>query len=89
MRKASPWMLEKGIQTPSPSPDLIPAETSTENLHWDRYIGRGHFTLPTSVLLLLLLGLRRIADGLYRMIRVACTNALPGWGSCCRGILAA
>ena len=43
MRKASPWMLEKGIQTPSPSPDLIPAETSTENLHGDRYIGRGHF----------------------------------------------
>jgi uncharacterized protein YjbJ (UPF0337 family) len=35
------------------------------------------------------LGLRRIADGLYRMIRVACTNALPGWGSCCRGTLAA
>src|SRR6266853_4360794 len=27
MRKASPWMLEKGIQ-PSPSPDLIPAETT-------------------------------------------------------------
>jgi hypothetical protein len=45
--------------------------------------------LPTFVLLLLLLGLPRIADGLYRTIRAACTNALPGWGSCWRGILAA
>jgi hypothetical protein len=26
MRKASTWMLEKGIQTPSPSPDHIPAQ---------------------------------------------------------------
>src|SRR6266702_7319478 len=26
MRKASTWMLEKGIQTPSPSPDNIPAQ---------------------------------------------------------------
>ena len=43
MRKASTALLEQGIQTPSPAPDLIPAETSTENLHWDRYIGRGHF----------------------------------------------
>jgi transposase-like protein len=35
-------------ETPSPAPDLIPAETktSTENLHWDRYSKRGHFT-PT------------------------------------------
>jgi hypothetical protein len=45
--------------------------------------------LPTSVLLLLLLGLPRIADGLYRMIRAAYTNALPGWGSFRRVILAA
>jgi hypothetical protein len=44
MRKASTRLLEQGIQAPSPAPDLIPAETSTENLHWDRYIGRGHFT---------------------------------------------
>src|SRR5580693_8344693 len=43
MRKASTGMLEKGTQTPSPSPDLIPAETSTENLHWDWHIGWGHF----------------------------------------------
>src|SRR5258708_37710198 len=28
MRKASAWMLEKGIHTPSPSPDLIPLETT-------------------------------------------------------------
>jgi hypothetical protein len=40
-------------------------------------------------LLLLLLGLPRIVDGLYRMIRAAYANALPGWGSCRRGILAA
>jgi hypothetical protein len=26
MSKASTWMLEKGIQTPSPSPDHIPAQ---------------------------------------------------------------
>jgi hypothetical protein len=26
MRKASTWMLEKGTQTPSPSPDHIPAQ---------------------------------------------------------------
>jgi hypothetical protein len=36
--------------------------------------------LPTSVLLLPLLGIPRFADGLYRMIRTTCTNALPGWG---------
>jgi hypothetical protein len=32
MRRASTWMLGKGTQTPSPSPDLIPAATkdSTE-----------------------------------------------------------
>jgi hypothetical protein len=32
MRKASTRLLEQGIQTPSPALDLIPAETSTENL---------------------------------------------------------
>jgi len=43
MRKATTGMLEQGTQTPSPAPDLIPAETSTENLHWDWYTKRGHF----------------------------------------------
>src|SRR5205823_3667405 len=44
MRKASTALLEQGIQTPSPAPDLIPAETSIENLHWHWYSKRGHFT---------------------------------------------
>jgi hypothetical protein len=44
MRKASIGMLEQGIQSPSPAPDLIPAETSTENLHWDWYNEPGHFS---------------------------------------------
>jgi hypothetical protein len=44
MRKASTRLLEQGTQTPSPAPDLIPAETSTENLHWDWYSKRGHFS---------------------------------------------
>jgi hypothetical protein len=43
-RKASTALLEPGTQTLSPAPDLIPAETSTENLHWDCYIKRGHFS---------------------------------------------
>src|SRR5437016_13552119 len=43
MRKASTALLEQGTQTPSPAPDLIPAETSTENLHWHWYSKRGHF----------------------------------------------
>jgi hypothetical protein len=46
MRKASTWMLEKGIQTPSPSPDLIPAGNNkilAENLHGNWNIRRGHF----------------------------------------------
>jgi hypothetical protein len=43
MRKASTVLLEQGTQTPSPAPDLIPAETLTENLHWDWYRKRGHF----------------------------------------------
>jgi len=44
MRKASTVLLEQGTQTPSPAPDLIPAERLTENLHWDWYRKRGHFT---------------------------------------------
>jgi hypothetical protein len=44
MRKASTKLPEQGIQTPSPAPDLIPAETATENLHWDWYSKRGQFT---------------------------------------------
>src|ERR1700736_2161598 len=48
MRKASTWMLEKGTQTPSPSPDHIPAEhknkTLTGNSHANWYIERGHLT---------------------------------------------
>src|SRR5438874_9800384 len=43
MRKTSTWLLEQGTQTPSPAPDLIPAETRTENSHWDWYSKRGHF----------------------------------------------
>jgi hypothetical protein len=30
MRKASTELLEQGIQTPSPAPDLIPAETENQ-----------------------------------------------------------
>src|SRR5437588_2740674 len=45
MKKASTRLLEQETQTPSPAPDLIPAESSTENLHWDWYSKRGHFTL--------------------------------------------
>src|SRR5438874_10891960 len=44
MRKTSTGLLEQGTQTPSPAPDLIPAETRTENSHWDWYRKRGHFT---------------------------------------------
>jgi len=43
MRKASTALLEQGTQTPSPAPDLIPAEPSIENLHWNWYSKRGHF----------------------------------------------
>ena len=32
MRKTSTWMLEKGTQTPSPSPDHIPAEDNNKTL---------------------------------------------------------
>src|SRR5437870_6149539 len=47
MKKASTRLLEQETQTPSPAPDLIPAESSTENLHWDWYSKRGHFTCPS------------------------------------------
>src|SRR5207253_7708991 len=48
MKKASTGLLEQETQTPSPAPDLIPAESSTENLHWDWYSKRGHFTTTIS-----------------------------------------
>ena len=48
MRKASTVLLEQGTQTPSPAPDLIPAENErqslTGNSHSDWYSERGHFT---------------------------------------------
>ena len=45
MRKASTALLEQGTQTPSPAPDLIPAETqkSTEDTYSNWYSKRGHF----------------------------------------------
>ena len=43
MRKASTVLLEQGTQTPSPAPDLIPAERLTENLHRNWPSKRGHF----------------------------------------------
>src|SRR6059058_2244653 len=46
MRKTSTWLLEQGTQTSSPAPVLIPAETRTENSHWDWYSQRGHFIQP-------------------------------------------
>src|SRR6266702_8936387 len=49
MRRASTWRLEKETQTPSPSPDLIPAEhnnkTLTGNSRANWYIERGHLTI--------------------------------------------
>jgi len=42
MRKASTALLEPGTQTPSPAPDLIPAENLTRNSHSDWYNKRGH-----------------------------------------------
>ena len=50
MRKAGTRLLEQGTQTPSPAPDLIPAETSIENLHRDWYSKRGHFSEATEYL---------------------------------------
>ena len=44
MRKASTRMLEQGIQTPSPAPDLIPAEHQPRTHIRDWYNERGHFT---------------------------------------------
>ena len=51
MRKASTRLPEQGTQTPSPAPDLIPAETkkSTENSHSDWYSKRGHFSGITDI----------------------------------------
>ena len=49
MRKASTALLEQGTQTPSPAPDLIPAQTSTQNLHWDWYSKWGHFNTRLNV----------------------------------------
>jgi hypothetical protein len=43
MRSACTWMPEKGTQTLSPSPDLIPAKNLTGNSHFDWYGKRGHF----------------------------------------------
>ncbi len=40
MRKASTELLEKGTQTPSPAPDLIPAETKIQP--------RTHITIGTA-----------------------------------------
>jgi hypothetical protein len=47
MRKTSTALLEQGTQTPSPAPDLIPAETkkTTEDSRWDWYSKWGHFTI--------------------------------------------
>src|SRR5207249_7532941 len=57
MRKTSTWLLEQGTQTPSPAPDLIPAETRTENSHWDWYSERGHFTLAARIVGAILLAI--------------------------------
>jgi hypothetical protein len=46
MRKAITGMLEQGIQTPSPAPDLIPAEHQPRT-----YIGIGTTNGGTSLLL--------------------------------------
>jgi len=43
MRCASTWMPEKWTQTPSPSPDLFPAQTLTRNSHSDWHCEWGHF----------------------------------------------
>ena len=39
--------IEKWTQTPSPSPDLFPAQTLTGNSHTDWYYKRGHFRRST------------------------------------------
>ena len=49
MRKASTALLEPGTQTPSPAPDLIPAENLTRNSHSDWYNKRGHVKDPLKV----------------------------------------
>ena len=50
MRKARTALLEPGTQTPSPAPDLIPAENLTRNSHSDWYNKRGHITPPSFTL---------------------------------------
>src|SRR6266705_5449925 len=54
MRRASTWRREKETQTPSPSPDLIPAEhnnkTLTGNSRANWYIERGHLTWPPLII---------------------------------------
>jgi len=46
MRKASTEMeRSRGLKSPSPAPRLIPAQTSTESLHWDWCCKRRHITV--------------------------------------------
>ncbi len=53
MRKAGTVLLEQRTQTPSPAPDLIPAENDrqhlTGNSHSDWYSKRGHFTTAYAI----------------------------------------
>src|SRR5437870_3960468 len=65
MKKASTRLLEQETQTPSPAPDLIPAKSSTENLHWDWYSKRGHFNCA----LLLDCSVREILESRARALR--------------------
>jgi len=50
MRKASTALREQETQTPSPAPDLIPAETKTiKNSHWNWYSKWKYFRGKTLV----------------------------------------
>src|SRR5437870_5175340 len=71
MKKASTRLLEQETQTPSPAPDLIPAESSTENLHWDWYSKQGHFMRVNRLRLLCFLAQhkRRFQMGVARCPR--------------------
>src|SRR5205823_10865844 len=77
MRKASTRLLEQGIQAPSPTPDLIPAETktSTENLHWDWTANGG--TSPA---------ICRLCRWSKLRLAMSCTNLNRDWhvGCSCR-----
>jgi hypothetical protein len=75
VRKASTRMLEQRIQAPSPAPDLIPAETSTENLHRDWNYERGHIRSGNSASLDLL-GIDSLDDS-RRCIRVTSKCRVP------------